>query len=41
VDREQEIGVQAIKKEPDDRDGVKGPDDEAHTDLDAKDGSTG
>src|SRR5947209_16992235 len=41
VDREQEIGVQAIEKEPDDRDGVKDPDDDAHMDLGTNEARTG
>src|SRR5437879_13566257 len=41
VDREQEIGVQAIEKEPDDRDGVKDPDDDAHMDLGRNEARTG
>src|SRR2546422_3261810 len=41
VDREQEIGVQAIEEEPDDRDGVKDPDDDAHMDLGTNEARTG
>src|SRR2546426_11277900 len=41
VDREQEIGVQALEEGPDDRDGGKDPDDDAHTDLGTNEGRAG